>query len=47
MAKIAIIYYSTFGHVRTQALAIQKGISSAGGKADLFRIPKTHDEAVL
>ncbi|KAG5354824.1 Flavoprotein-like protein YCP4 [Yarrowia sp. B02] len=47
MVKIAIIYYSTWGHVRTLAEAVKKGIVAAGGQADIFRIPETLDEATL
>ncbi|ODQ66886.1 flavo protein WrbA [Nadsonia fulvescens var. elongata DSM 6958] len=45
--RIAIIYYSTFGHIATLAKTIQKGIVSAGGQADLFQLPETLSEEVL
>lgn len=45
--KIAIIYYSTWSHTYGNALEIQKGIESAGGKADIFQIAETLPEEVL
>lgn len=45
--KIAIIYYSTWGHILTAALEVQKGIEAAGGKADIFQVDETLPEAVL
>jgi len=35
--KIAIVFYSTWGHVKTLALAEKKGIEAAGGTVDLFQ----------
>ena len=35
--KIAVIYYSMYGHVKQMADAEIRGIESAGGKADLFQ----------
>lgn len=37
MVRVAIIYYSTWGHVATMAQAEKKGIEAAGGTADLFQ----------
>jgi NAD(P)H dehydrogenase (quinone) len=45
--KIAIIYYTTWGHVRNIALSVQAGVKAAGGEADLFQIPETLSEDVL
>lgn len=45
--KIAIIYYSTYGHIRSLAKAIQEGVAAAGGKADLFQVPETLSSDVL
>ncbi|CAB4253013.1 similar to Saccharomyces cerevisiae YCR004C YCP4 Protein of unknown function, has sequence and structural similarity to flavodoxins [Maudiozyma barnettii] len=47
MAKIAIITYSTYGHIDNLAKTIQKGIEEAGGKADLFRVPETLSDDIL
>lgn len=45
--KIAIVYYSTYGHIRALAKAIQKGVESAGGQADLLQIPETLSPEIL
>eukprot|EP00285_Hemiselmis_virescens_P018269 CAMPEP_0173391934 /NCGR_PEP_ID=MMETSP1356-20130122/18669_1 /TAXON_ID=77927 ORGANISM="Hemiselmis virescens, Strain PCC157" /NCGR_SAMPLE_ID=MMETSP1356 /ASSEMBLY_ACC=CAM_ASM_000847 /LENGTH=163 /DNA_ID=CAMNT_0014349637 /DNA_START=162 /DNA_END=649 /DNA_ORIENTATION=+ len=45
--KIAIIYYSTYGHVRTMAGAMKKGIEAGGGTATLLQIPETLSAEVL
>ncbi|KAF5099246.1 hypothetical protein D0Z03_001063 [Geotrichum reessii] len=45
--KIAIIYYSTWGHIRQLAVEAQKGIEAAGGSADIYQIPETLSEEVL
>lgn len=45
--KIAIIYYSTWGHIRQLAVAAQKAIESAGGSADIYQIPETLPSEVL
>lgn len=45
--KIAIIYYSTYGHVRTLAKAVQQGVKAAGGYADVFQVPETLSDEVL
>ncbi|SCU90877.1 LAME_0E10374g1_1 [Lachancea meyersii CBS 8951] len=47
MVKIAIITYSLYGHVDILAKSILKGIESAGGKADLFRVEETLPDEVL
>jgi len=45
--KIAIIFYSTWGHIKTLALAEKKGIEAAGGTADLYQIEETLSQEVL
>lgn len=45
--KIAVVYYSMYGHVRAMAEAEIKGIKAAGGDADLFQLPETLSEEVL
>ncbi|CCC69494.1 hypothetical protein NCAS_0C05040 [Naumovozyma castellii] len=47
MVKVAIITYSTYGHITTLAKAIQKGVEAAGGKADLYRVEETLSEEAL
>lgn len=45
--KIAIVYYSMYGHVRQLAEAEKKGIEQAGGTADIFQIAETLPQEVL
>lgn len=47
MVKIAIVYYSMYGHVRHLALGIQKGVESAGAVGDLFQIQETLPDEIL
>ncbi|EJP69628.1 hypothetical protein MY5147_006652 [Beauveria neobassiana] len=47
MVKIAIVYYSMYGHIKQLADAEKKGIEKAGGTADLYQIPETLSEDVL
>lgn len=45
--KIAIVYYSMYGHIRQLAEAEKAGIEKAGGTADLYQIPETLSDEVL
>lgn len=45
--KIAIVYYSMYGHILKLAEAEKKGIESAGGSVDLFQVAETLPEEVL
>jgi len=45
--KIAIVFYSMYGHIRQLAEAEKKGIEEAGGSADLFQIAETLPQEVL
>ncbi|KAI1770787.1 putative benzoquinone reductase [Hypoxylon cercidicola] len=45
--KIAIVFYSMYGHVRKLAEAEKAGIEKAGGTADLYQIPETLPQEVL
>ncbi|KAJ6180010.1 hypothetical protein N7519_010471 [Penicillium mononematosum] len=45
--KIAIVYYSMYGHIKALAEAEKKGIESAGGQAEIFQIAETLNEEVL
>jgi len=35
--KIAIVFYSMYGHIKQLALAEKKGIEAAGGTCDLYQ----------
>jgi len=45
--KIAIIYYSMYGHIATLANAAKKGIESAGGSVDMYQVEETLPQEVL
>jgi NAD(P)H dehydrogenase (quinone) len=41
MAKVLVLYYSTYGHTEIMAGAIAEGAGSAGATADIKRVPET------
>jgi len=45
--KIAIVYYSMYGHIAQLAEAEKKGIEGAGGSAKLFQLEETLPQEVL
>jgi len=45
--KIAIVFYSMYGHIQKLAEAEKKGIELAGGSADIFQIAETLPEEIL
>jgi NAD(P)H dehydrogenase (quinone) len=45
--KIAIVFYSMYGHIQKLAEAEKKGIEAAGGSCTLYQIPETLPEEVL
>ncbi|CDR88365.1 probable 1,4-Benzoquinone reductase [Sporisorium scitamineum] len=47
MSKIAIIVYSTYGHVATLTKAVEEGAKSTGADITVFQIPETLSEEVL
>ncbi|CEJ88687.1 Putative Minor allergen Alt a 7 [[Torrubiella] hemipterigena] len=47
MGKIAVVYYSTYGHIKALALAEKAGAEKAGATVDIYQIPETLSEEVL
>ncbi|KAH0489302.1 hypothetical protein TgHK011_009739 [Trichoderma gracile] len=45
--KIAIVYYSMYGHIRQLAEAEKKGAEAAGAQVDIYQIPETLPDEVL
>jgi len=45
--KIAIVFYSMYGHIQKLAEAEAAGIKEAGGSVDLYRVEETLPQAVL
>lgn len=46
MAKVLVLYYSTYGHIETMAYAIAEGARSAGASVDVKRVPETVPEEI-
>lgn len=46
MAKVLVLYYSSYGHIETMANAIAEGARSAGATVDVKRIPETVPEEI-
>jgi NAD(P)H:quinone oxidoreductase, type IV len=41
MAKVLVLYYSTWGHVETMAHAVSEGAKAAGAEVIVKRVPET------
>ena len=41
MAKILVLYHSTYGHIETMAEAVAEGARGAGATVDIRRVPET------
>jgi NAD(P)H dehydrogenase (quinone) len=41
MARVLVLYYSSFGHVEAMAHAVAEGATAAGAQADVRRVPET------
>jgi NAD(P)H dehydrogenase (quinone) len=46
MAKVLILYYSTYGHIETMAQAVAEGARSSGAEVDIRRVPETVPETI-
>ncbi|GAA5920412.1 hypothetical protein JCM6882_004862, partial [Rhodosporidiobolus microsporus] len=46
VAKIAVIFYSTYGHVRTLAEAIAEEARTTGVEVDLLQFPEILSEEI-
>ncbi len=40
MAKVLVLYYSTYGHIEAMADAVAEGARAAGAEADIKRVPE-------
>lgn len=47
MAKVLVLYYSSYGHIETMANAVAEGVREAGAEAIIKRVPELvpHDVA--
>jgi NAD(P)H dehydrogenase (quinone) len=41
MARVLVLYYSSYGHIETMANAVAEGARSAGASVDIKRVPET------
>ncbi len=39
MAKVLVLYYSSYGHIETMAKAVAEGATAAGAQVDIKRVP--------
>lgn len=46
MAKVLVLYYSSYGHIETMANAVAEGARSAGATVDVKRVPETVPEEI-
>jgi NAD(P)H dehydrogenase (quinone) len=46
MARILVLYYSSYGHIETMAAAVAEGAREAGAIADVKRVPELVPDAV-
>lgn len=40
MVRVLVLYYSAYGHIEKMANAVAEGVRSAGGQADVRRVPE-------
>ncbi len=46
MARVLVLYYSTYGHIETMASAVAEGVRSAGAEAIVKRVPELMSDEV-
>jgi NAD(P)H dehydrogenase (quinone) len=46
MAKVLVLYYSSYGHIETMAQAVAEGARSTGAEVAIKRVPELAPEAV-
>ncbi|MEF2074295.1 NAD(P)H:quinone oxidoreductase [Consotaella aegiceratis] len=47
MAKVLVLYYSSYGHIETMAKAVAEGATGAGATVDIKRVPETAPAEVV
>ena len=47
MAKVLVLYYSSYGHIEAMADAVAEGARSAGAEVDIRRVAETAPQAVI
>ncbi|TLX58623.1 NAD(P)H:quinone oxidoreductase [Stutzerimonas nosocomialis] len=46
MAKVLVLYYSSYGHIETMANAVAEGARASGAQVDVKRVPETVPEEI-
>jgi NAD(P)H dehydrogenase (quinone) len=46
MAKVLVLYYSSYGHIEKMAQAVAEGVRNAGAQVDIKRVPETVPDEV-
>jgi NAD(P)H dehydrogenase (quinone) len=46
MAKVLVLYYSSYGHIETMAEAVAEGARAAGASVDVKRVPELVPEEI-
>lgn len=46
VAKVLVLYYSSYGHIETMANAVAEGVRAAGLEVDIKRVPELVPEDV-
>ena len=46
MARVLVLYHSTYGHIEQMAYAVAEGVRQAGSEADVKRVPELVPEEV-
>lgn len=46
MAKVLVLYYSSYGHIEKMAEAVAEGARNAGATVDIRRVPETVPEEI-
>jgi len=47
MAKVLVLYYSSYGHIEKMADAMAEGVRAGGAEVDIRRVPETAPPAVV
>lgn len=47
MAKVLVLYYSSYGHIEAMARAVSEGAAGAGASVDVKRVPETAPAEVV
>jgi NAD(P)H dehydrogenase (quinone) len=46
MAKVLVLYYSSYGHIERMSQAVAEGVKAAGSEATIRRVPETVPEEI-